>query len=615
VTIKNPTTPSTNGADGDGRKEIQIAGPMTVAELAAKLGIGSQDVQRELMKRGILASLNQAVSVDHSTQIAQAHGYTVLTAGGTTAAAQPAPGSAPGRPQKKPRPSGPVPRPPVVVIMGHVDHGKTSLLDTIRRTHVTDQEFGGITQHIGAFQAEVSVDGGEKKGNRRITFLDTPGHEAFTQMRARGAKVADIAILVVAANDGVMPQTVEAIDHAKAADVPIIVAVNKIDLEDANPQRVLQQLTEHGLVAEAWGGETVTVEVSAKESLGVDDLLEYIDLVAQIQQLTADPNGPATGTIIEARLDPARGPTATVLIEAGTLFVGDAVVAGTAYGKIKAMTDDRGRRLNRAGPASPVEILGLASVPAAGDQFEVVESEREARQIVQARVDGEREQRFGAGRVSLEALFRQLQEGELKELNIVLKADVQGSVEAVRDALEKLTSDEVRVNILRSAVGNVGENDILLAHASKAIVLGFNVKVDPAARRAAADEGIEVRTFRIIYDLIDAVQSAMRGMEQPIYREVVLGRATVRQPFKLPNNNVVAGCYVTDGRVVRGADVRVLRAGKVIHDGSIDSLRHHRENVREMAAGYECGILVENFNDVQEGDILEAYQTEQVART
>jgi translation initiation factor IF-2 len=605
---------SGDGQDKGG-KQVKITAPLTVAELAAMLGIASTEVQKDLMKRGVLASLNQPVSVDHATFVAQSHGFQVVTQAGTAAkAAAAAPAAAPARAAKKARPTGPVPRQPVVVIMGHVDHGKTTLLDTIRRAHVADQEFGGITQHIGAFQAVAQPD--PKKPPQRITFLDTPGHEAFTQMRARGATVADIAILVVAADDGVMPQTIEAIDHAKAANVPIIVAVNKIDREDANPQRVLQQLTEHNLIPEAWGGDTITVEVSAKEGLGIEELLEYILLQAEILELTADPTGPAVGTVIEARLDPGRGPTATILIEAGTLRVQDAVVVGTVYGKIKAMADDRGRRLERAGPAMPVEILGLASVPAAGDRLEVVENERVARQRVQERIDAEREERFGAnaGRVSLEALFRSLQQGDVKELNIVLKADVHGSVEAVRDSLEKITSEEVRVNVIRAAVGNIGESDILLASASKAIVLGFNVKVDPAARRAAADEGIEVRTFRIIYDLLDAVESAIRGMETPVFREVTLGRAEVRATFNLPNNNVVAGCYVTEGRMVRGADVRVFRGGKVIHDGSIDSLRHVRENVREIAAGYECGILVENFNDVEVGDILEAYQTEQVPR-
>jgi translation initiation factor IF-2 len=625
VTLKTPAPPAArkeesvlDGAQSSDGKDVKITAPMTVAELAALLGVASQEVQKDLMKLGILASLNQEVSVEQATRVAQGRGFTVITEGGGSAATQPsaAPAAGPGRPAKKARPAGPVPRPPVVVIMGHVDHGKTTLLDTIRKTRVTEQEYGGITQHIGAFQAETQV-GDAKKPPQRISFLDTPGHEAFTQMRARGATVADIAVLVVAADDGVMPQTIEAIDHAKAAGLPIIVAVNKIDREDANPQRVLQQLTEHGIVPEAWGGDTITEEISAKDDMGVDDLLQDILLVAEISELTADPNGPASGTVIEARLDPARGPTATALIEAGTLFVGDAVVVGTVFGKIKALTDDRGRRLNRAGPASPVEILGLDSVPAAGDQLEVVESERLARQMVQERVDAQREERFGAhaGRVSLEALFRHLQEGEIKELNVVLKADVHGSVEAVRDALQKISSEEVRVNTIRAAVGNIGESDILLASASKAIVLGFNVKVDPAARRAAADEGIEVRTFRIIYDLLDAVQSAIRGMETPVFREVVLGKAEVRQTFGLPNNNVVAGCYVTEGKMVRGADVRVNRGGKVIHDGNISSLRHVRENVREIAAGYECGILVENFNEVEVGDILEAYQTEQVART
>lgn len=621
MSLKTTSAPAhvVTGDTGNGSvvpegKQVQIANPLTVAELATLLGIGPADVQKELMKRGVLASINQPVTVPQATQVGQALGFVVLNQAGATAEKQAT--ASPTAAVKKARPTGPVTRPPVVVIMGHVDHGKTTLLDTIRHTSVTEQEFGGITQHIGAFQVDVDASD-DKKEKKKITFLDTPGHEAFTQMRARGATVADIAVLVVAADDGVMPQTIEAIDHARAGGVPIIVAVNKIDREDANPQRVLQQLTEHNIVPEAWGGDTITEEVSAKDGLGVDDLLQSILLVAEIAELSADPQVPATGTVIEARLDPNRGPTATVLVNTGTLFVGDAVVVGTAYGKLKAMTDDRGRKINRAGPASPVEILGLASVPAAGDSLEVVESEREARVIVAERVQGEREVRFGAnaGKVSLEALFAHLQRGDLKELNVILKGDVHGSIEAIRDSLEKLTSEEVRVNVLRSAVGNVGESDILLASASRAIILGFNVKVDPAARRLAKDDGIEVRTYQIIYDLLDAVQTAMRGLEQPVYREVTLGRAEVRQPFKLPNNNVVAGCYVTDGRILRGADVRVIRGGEVIHDGSIDSLRHIKDSVREMAAGYECGILVDNFNDVQVGDILEAYQTEQVART
>ncbi|HEU4751879.1 MAG TPA: translation initiation factor IF-2, partial [Armatimonadota bacterium] len=455
-----------------------------------------------------------------------------------------------------------------------------------------------------------------RKVMRRITFLDTPGHEAFTQMRARGSSVADIAILVVAADDGVMPQTIEAIDHAKAAGLPMIVAVNKVDLPNADPTRVLTELTQHGIIPEDFGGEVGTVQVSAKEGLGIDDLLERILLEAEVLELTADPNGPAEGVIIEARLDPGKGAVATVLVESGTLYPGDSVVVGTIYGKIKAMTDDRAQKVNRAGPASPVEILGLAAVPLAGDRLETVESDRQARQIAQEREAEAREEKFGAhaGRISLDRLFGMIQQGDVKELNIILKADVQGSVEAVKDSLEKLSTEEVRVNILRSAVGNVGENDILLASASNAVVFGFNVKVDPAAKRAATDEGIEVRTYRIIYELLEAVEAAMRGLLAPIYQEQKLGHAEVRATFKLPNNTVVAGCYVTDGLIRRGADLRVLRGREVVAEGNVDSLRHIKENVREMAAGYECGIAMDNFNDFKEGDILECYEMQQIAR-
>jgi translation initiation factor IF-2 len=519
---------------------------------------------------------------------------------------------------KKGRATGPVPRPPVVVIMGHVDHGKTTLLDAIRNTHVTDQEFGGITQHIGAYQVEVPAGDGKdgKRQTKKITFLDTPGHEAFTAMRARGAQGADIAIIVCAADDGVMPQTIEAINHAKAAKVRIIVAVNKVDKPDANVQRVSEQMAAHDVVPEAWGGPYVFVEVSAVERLGIDELLEYILLEAEMAELTADPNLPAEGTIIEAKLDPGKGPVATVLVDSGTLFVGDAVVAGTASGKIRAMMDDRGRLVQRAGPAMPVEVLGLSTTPLAGDRLQVIENERLARQMVQERALLSREVRMKAsGRgVTLEALYRQIREGEVKDLNIIAKADVQGSVEAVRQSIERLQNEEVRVNVLHAGVGNVGESDILLASASQAVVLAFNVKVDAQAKRAAADEGVEIKSYKIIYDLIEDVQAALEGMLKPVYREVVLGHATVRATFKLPKSGVVAGCYVNDGKVVRGAQARVQRGKQLIHTGDIDSLKHIKEDVREMAAGFECGILMDDFNDFQEGDVFEVFQTEQVSR-
>jgi translation initiation factor IF-2 len=492
------------------------------------------------------------------------------------------------------------------------------LLDSIRKTDVAGAEFGGITQHIGAFQTVVETeekrDG--KKVTRRISFLDTPGHEAFTAMRARGSSIADVAILVVAADDGVMPQTIEAIDHAKAAGVPIVVAVNKIDLPDADPNRVLTDLTQHGIVPEDFGGDVGTVQISARDRLGLDDLLERVLLEAELLELSADPTGPAEGVIVEARLDPARGPVATVLVEAGTLLPGDSVVVGSIYGKIKAMTDDRGQRVRAAGPATPVEILGLAGVPQAGDRLESVESDRAARHLAQERGVAQREEKFGAhaGRLSLETLFARIQRGDVKELNVILKADVQGSVEAVRDAMLKLSTDEVRVNVLRAAVGNIGESDILLASASEAIVLGFNVRVDPAARRAADDEGIEVRTFRIIYELIDAVTAAMTGLLAPVFQEAKLGRAAVRATFRLPSGGVVAGCYVTEGVIRRNADIRVLREGQMLFEGEVSSLRHVKENVREMAAGYECGLMLDGFNDFQEGDVLECFEVQQVAR-
>jgi translation initiation factor IF-2 len=591
---------------------------MTVGDLAAHLHITTADVQRELMKLGILANLNAEITVENATKVAQARGFKVTAGNGAaapTAARAPAVGTA--KP-KKGRTTGPVPRPPVVVIMGHVDHGKTTLLDAIRNTHVTDQEFGGITQHIGAYQVEVPAGDGKdgKRQTKKITFLDTPGHEAFTAMRARGAQGADIAIIVCAADDGVMPQTIEAINHAKAAKVRIIVAVNKVDKPDANVQRVSEQMAAHDIVPEAWGGPYVFVEVSAVERLGIDELLEYILLEAEMAELTADPNLPAEGTIIEAKLDPGKGPVATVLVDSGTLFVGDAVVAGTSSGKIRAMMDDRGRLVQRAGPAMPVELLGLSTTPLAGDRLQVVENERLARQMVQERALLSREVRMKAsGRgVTLEALYRQIREGEVKDLNIIAKADVQGSVEAVRQSIERLQNEEVRVNVLHAGVGNVGESDILLASASQAVVLAFNVKTDAQAKRAAADEGVEIKSYKIIYDLIEDVQAALEGMLKPVYREVVLGHATVRATFKLPKSGVVAGCYVNDGKVVRGAQARVQRGKQLIHTGEIDSLKHIKEDVREMAAGFECGILMDDFNDFQEGDVFEVFQTEQVSR-
>ena len=617
MSLKTPTAPARD--DGDGDKLIELTGPLTVAELATRLGIAPQDVQRELMNLGVLANLHMQVSVDHASKVAEKKGFVAVATG---PAPKPAAGAASGKAETRKtgkRPSGPVMRPPVVVIMGHVDHGKTTLLDTIRKTNVVAGEFGGITQHIGAFQTAIET-GEEREGRKvmkRLTFLDTPGHEAFTQMRARGSSIADIAVLVIAADDGVMPQTIEAIDHARAAGLPIVIAVNKIDLPDADPNKVLSELTQHNLVPEDFGGEVGTVQLSAKDGLGVDDLLDRLQLESEILELTADPNGPAEGVIVEARLDPHKGSVATVLVDSGTLYPGDSVVVGTLYGRIKAMTDDRGQKVTRAGPSTPVEILGLAGVPSAGDRLEAVESDKLARQIAEERVAEAREEKFGAhaGRLSLASLFEKIQRGDVKELNVILRADVDGSVEAVRDSLNKLSTDEVRVNVLRSAVGNIGESDILLASASNAVVFGFNVKADPAAKRTAADEGIEVRTYKIIYELIDAVRASMTGLLTPIYQEKALGRAVVRQTFKLPNNSVVAGSYVQDGLIRRGADLRIIRGKETVYEGEVSSLRHVKDNVREMAAGYECGIVVDGYTDFQEGDILECTEMEQIART
>jgi len=624
----NATT-TTGQAAGDAERLIEIAGPMTVTELAGRLASTPQKVQGELMMFGVLANLNTPVSLEHAVKVAEKLGFLAVTPGPSarssqspTASSSAAPhgdatGPAPGRTAKRTRPAGPVTRPPVIVVMGHVDHGKTTLLDTIRRTNVAAGEFGGITQHIGAFQTAVET-GDERDGRKvmkRLTFLDTPGHEAFTQMRARGSQIADIAVLVVAADDGVMPQTMEAIDHARAARLPMVIAVNKIDLEDSDPNRVLTELTQHNIIAEDFGGEVGAVQLSARDNFGVDDLLERLLLESEILELVADPNGPAEGVIIEARLDPAKGPVATVLVTSGTLVPGDSVVVNAIYGKVKAMTDDRGQKVKGAGPGTPVEILGLSGVPAAGDPLQSVDSDREARQLATERGAAAREERFGAhaGRLSLETLFQQIQRGDTKELRVILKADVQGSLEAVRESIEKLGNNEVRVQVLRAGVGNIGESDILLASASNAIVIGFNVKADPAARRTATDEGIDVRTFRIIYELIDAVAAAMAGLLTPITQEVKLGRAEVRQVFRLPSG-VVAGCYVQEGLIRRGADLRVFRGRELIFEGEVSSLRHIKENVREMAAGFECGIMTDGFTDYKEGDIMECFETMQVAR-
>ncbi|MGC8861498.1 MAG: translation initiation factor IF-2 [Armatimonadota bacterium] len=587
-------------------KTITIPQVLSVRELAETMGMQPADVQKRLVEMGILASVNQQIGADVATKVAEKWGYSVKIS--TT---HPVRDHKPTRlaPQPKTKHAGKLmPRPPVITVMGHVDHGKTTLLDAIRRTNVTEQEFGGITQHIGAYQVEW-------KG-RKITFLDTPGHEAFTAMRARGASVTDIAVLVVAADDAVMPQTVEAIDHARAADVPIIVAINKIDKPEANVERTMQQLAEHGLTPEEWGGDTIMVKVSAKQGEGIDELLEMILLVADMLDLQAEVStSKVVGTVIEAQVDRGRGPVATVLVHRGTLKVGAAVVAGEAYGKVKAMFDDKGERLTKAGPGTPVEVLGLSAAPQAGDRIESVKDEREARAIAEKRAQERRQERIAAStKITLEDLYRQIKDGSVKKLPIVLKADVQGSEEAVRQSLTRIEHEEVEVNIIHSSVGNITESDILLASASNAIVIGFNVKVDPRAAEMAESEHVEIRTYNVIYELTRDVRAAMAGLLEPVYEDVKLGEAEVRAIFKVPNVGIVAGCYVTEGRVVRNEFIRVRRNDKVIYEGKLDSLRHLKEEVREMAQGFECGIFSQGFQDFQVGDIIEAYTKKQVAR-
>ncbi|MDI6813362.1 MAG: translation initiation factor IF-2 [Desulfitobacteriaceae bacterium] len=579
-------------------KHIVIPETISVQELAAKMSRKAGELIVKLMGLGVMATINQELDAETSTILAGEMGVTVeVKVEKSLTVVQ----------EIQDSEESLKPRPPVVTVMGHVDHGKTSLLDAIRTTNVIASEAGGITQHIGAYQVEI-------KG-QRITFLDTPGHEAFTAMRARGAQVTDIAILVVAADDGIMPQTIEAINHAKAADVPIIIAINKIDKENANIERVKQELTEYGLVVEEWGGDTIAVPVSAKTKVNIEQLLEMILLVAEVRELKANPNRAATGTVIEAELDKGKGPVATVLVAKGTLNVGDVVVAGSAFGKIRAMVDDKGRRVKKAGPATPVELQGLSEVPLAGEPFDVVNDEKLARQIAGARTSERKaEEAKQTVKVSLDDLFDRIKEGEVKELNIIIKADVQGSVEALRQSLERLSTGEVRVNPIHGGVGAITETDVMLAAASNAIIIGFNVRPDSNTKATAEMQGVDVRLYRVIYDAIEDVKAAMTGLLDPDYKEVVQGKAEVRQIFKVPKAGSVAGCFVTEGKVGRSAKVRVIRDGIVIHEGNIDSLRRFKDDVREVNEGYECGIGIERFNDIKEGDTIEAFVLEEVKR-
>ena len=578
---------------------IKIPESVTVKELAEALKKTATEVIKKLMSLGVMATLNQEIDFDTAAIIADEFGVKAEKEVVVSEEDILFDESDEGENMQ--------PRPPVVVVMGHVDHGKTSLLDAIRQTNVTEKEAGGITQHIGAYM--VNLNG------RKVTFLDTPGHEAFTAMRARGAQVTDIAVLVVAADDGVMPQTIEAINHAKAANVAIIVAINKIDKPGANPDRVKQELTEYGLVPEEWGGDIICVPVSAKNKENIDLLLEMILLTADMLELKADPDKQPKGTIIEAKLDKNRGPVATLLVQRGTLKVGDSIVTGTTVGRIRAMTDDKGRNIKKAGPSTPVEIIGLPEVPEAGEIFYAIKDEKVAKHLAEKRKAQQREQMLKARtRVSLDDLFNQIQEGKVKELNIIVKADVQGSVEAVKQSLEKLSNDEVRVKTIHGAVGAITESDVHLAQVSDAIIIGFNVRPGPNVADIANDAGVDIRLYRVIYDAIEDVQAAMKGMLEPEFKEKVLGHAEIRQIFKASGVGTIGGCYVTDGKITRSSDIRVVRDGIIVHDGKLASLKRFKDDVREVLQGFECGILIEKFNDIKVGDIVESYIMEKVER-
>lgn len=573
--------------------KITFTDSLTVNELAVKLRKEPAEIIKKLFNLGIMATINQYLEKDAIELVCAEYNVEVEekiiideTNFETIEEVDP--------------PESLVERPPVVTIMGHVDHGKTTLLDAIRSTNVVAGEAGGITQHIGAYQVEI-------KG-KKITFLDTPGHAAFTTMRARGAQITDITILVVAADDGVMPQTVEAISHAKAANVPIIVAVNKVDKPEANIDRIKQELTEYELVAEEWGGDTIFSPLSAKQRTGIEELLEYILLVAEVQELKANPDKRARGTVVEAELDKGRGPVATILVQQGTLRVGDPIVVGSAYGRVRAMVNDKGRRLKEAGPSTPVEITGLNDVPQAGDQFRVFEDEKKARAIGEARAAKQREsERRESARVSLDDLFQQIQEGDIKELNLIVKADVQGSVEALRGSLEKIDINGTRVKIIHTGVGAITESDVTLANASNAIIIGFNVRPEPNARSMAEQEKIDIRLHRVIYTVIEEIEQALKGMLDPVYKESIIGQAEIREVFKVSKVGNIAGCYVTEGKLSRDAGARLIREGIVIYEGKLDTLKRFKDDAKEVAAGYECGLTLERFQDLKVGDVVEAF--------
>ena len=578
--------------------KVSIPDEINVGELASRMKKTGAEVVRQLIKLGTMASLSDVIDYETAALVAMEMGCKVEKEVNITVEERLID-------DREDAPEELVSRAPVVVVMGHVDHGKTSLLDRIRETSVVSGEAGGITQHIGAYRIEI-------KGSP-ITFLDTPGHEAFTSMRARGAMVTDIAILVVAADDGIMPQTVESINHAKAADIPIVVAINKMDKPTANPDRIMQQLTEYDLVPEEWGGDTIICPISAKTGDGIDNLLEMVTLTAEMRELKANPNRSAKGTVIEARLDKGRGPIMTVLVQNGTLRQGDIVIAGTSVGHVRVMTNDKGERVNEAGPSVPVEIAGMSEVPGAGDIFNAVADERMARELVEQRKQQNKDALIGAPKkVSLEDLFAQIQQGEIKDFNIIVKADVQGSAEAVKASLEKLTNEEVRVRVIHSGVGAINESDVMLAATSGAVIVGFNVRPDNAARDYAQRSNVDIRMYRVIYDCINEIESAMKGMLAPKFKEVIIGHAEVRQVIKISKIGTVCGSYVTDGKIQRNSLVRVLRDNVVIFEGELSSLRRFKDDVKEVATNYECGISIERYNDVKEGDVIEAFVMEQI---
>jgi translation initiation factor IF-2 len=600
-------------ADPAARGSIDIPASIMVKELAELLGVNPADIIRELIKSGIFASINQVIDRDTATLVTNELGYEVAEPSPTESTIESSGEASPAGEDAKDviigeddDPANLVSRAPIVTVMGHVDHGKTSLLDAIRKSAVAAGERGGITQHVGASEAE--------HNGRRIVFLDTPGHEAFTAMRARGARVTDIAVLVVAADDGVMPQTAEAIDHARAANVPIVIALNKIDKPDSNPERVKTELSERNVIVEDYGGDVPMVPVSAKTGQGINDLLETILITSDaLVDPKADPKRKAIGTVVEAELDKGRGAVATILVQTGTLRIGDIIVVGETYGRVRAMEDTLGKRITKAGPSTPVVLLGLGEVPAAGDVLRVVTDEKIARGMVEDRRAAQTTRPEGHGRATLEDLYRQIQAGQTKELRIILKADVQGSLGAIAHALDQLQTDEVKINVLRQGAGDITDNDILLASASDAVVVGFNTKLDPAARRTAEAEGVEVRLYDIIYRLTEDMDAALKGMLEPEEREIVEGRAEVRQIFRSGKSTVIAGSYVTDGRIIRGP-ARVFRNGKLITTDRIESLRRFRDDVREVATGYECGIGLANYSDLEEGDIIESFSQQTVSR-